>query len=62
MKSSELDSLRVKLLNKEREYLEYHGWKTTCSLPGSFGLWEKEIKNRVIIVSKETAIEIQKRL
>lgn len=59
MDREELRCLDIKREEEMQKYLRRTGWEYTCSTPGSYWMWEKELDGRVLLVGEPTAFRIQ---
>ena len=51
---------REQLGFEEDRWLRECGWSTTSDTPGCFVLWEREYKGKTLLVSRSTALEMQR--
>lgn len=58
--ADDIDDVREQLDFRVHEYLRQNGWKTTSDTPGSLVLWEREVRGRVVLVSMDTAVHMQR--
>lgn len=56
---NEIADLEDRINTLRRSYLESKGWHNTSSTPGSFWMWEKELKDFKVLVSEKDAWRIQ---
>ena len=40
------------------QYLRAHGWKETCSVPGGYWVWEREIRGKTYVMQSDLAASI----
>jgi hypothetical protein len=55
----EIEALEQETERKTGQFLVNRGWKYVCNTPGSFWLWEKEIKGTIYRCPRDTATEIE---
>lgn len=59
-KLSDIRELSAELEQVERRYLGHAGWKTTSETPGSLVLWTRDYEGSTIMVTKDTAMHMQR--
>ena len=55
----EVEDKKRDLNNLKEGILRKHGWHHSCTFPGSFWLWVKEVKGETIATTMDVALNIE---
>jgi hypothetical protein len=58
-----IDDAEMRLENARERFLKRRGWHPVCNVPGSFWVWQKELKDgRTALVPISLAVDMQRAL